>query len=158
MNMRSLQCLCTDVQDFDIVAILSNSIEVEEFQKLVTRYLSTPCPAYFGIFHIKEHQRQKPMLNIHYVNMYDILPPRLQSMRGVSEKSTQVILDTFGKYKYQGIKKLQTTRYLSYSWVLWVDSEGIAVQPFSMNALFDKYIEGACCHSEIKRECRELTC
>ena len=73
--------------------------------------------------------------------MFDTLPARLQNMDGVSPNNTQVILDVFGKYKYQGIKKLATTRYLSYSWVLWVDSEGVAVQPFSMNELFDKQME-----------------
>jgi hypothetical protein len=114
---------------------------VEEFKERVSRYLSLPCPAYFGRFEIEEGERQKPMLNMHYINMFDTLPDRLRNMDGVSPNSTQVILDVFGKYAYQGIKKLATTRHLSYSWVLWADSEGVVVQPFNMTEVFDKQIE-----------------
>jgi hypothetical protein len=81
------------------------------------------------------------MLKMRYVNMYDTLPDRLKNMEGVSAESTQAILDVFNKYKYQGIKKLAATRYLSYSWVLWADSEGVAVQPFRMMDLFNKQIK-----------------
>ena len=126
---------------------------MDDFRQQVNRYLSTPCPAEFGIWEIEESARQKPKLNMHYVNMYDILPHRLKKMEGVSPQDTQPILDKFGKYKYQAIKKVQTTRSLSYSWLLWVDSEGIAVQPFSMDDLFDKYIkrEWSTSHSPCSR-------
>jgi hypothetical protein len=138
LELRSLQCLCTDIQDFDIVAVLSNRYETLEFRELGDEYLGRPCPPWFGRFEVKT--QEKPMLNMRYVNMFDILPGSLKAFDGVSENTTEPLLATYGKYKYQGIKKLQTTRNFSYSHVLWLDSEGVAVQPFSMTDLFDKYI------------------
>ena len=136
MNIRSLQCLCTDIQKFDIVTILSNRKEVEEFEIHAIEYLSKPCPSPFGKFELK--QPHKPFPNLRYVNMYDVLPQTLKKMKDVNENSTQPIMDKVGKYKYQGIKKMQTTRYFSYEHVLYLDSEGVAVQPFSMGEIFDK--------------------
>ena len=141
LNIRSLQCLCTDIQTLDILVVLSNAIEVAEFRALSEQYFAKPCPDHFGIFPIAEHERQKPMPPLKFVNMYDILPSVLKSMQDVNENSTQAIHNVYGKYKYQAIKKLQTARYFAYRHVLWLDSEGIAVQPFSFQKVFDDYLK-----------------
>ncbi|KAK1484809.1 hypothetical protein CCUS01_15419 [Colletotrichum cuscutae] len=83
----------------------------------------------------------KPKINI--INMFDILPPVFHSMTTgkIRGNDTSALLKERGKYQYQTIKKMSAALELDYDYALWLDSEAIAVQPFSMRQTFDAYVK-----------------
>lgn len=135
--LRSLQCLCLDINTFNIHVVLSNAREVEAFKHKL-QALNASCPTTDGQPHLTTNQTSVSIPSIDVVNMYDILPSSMRHL--ATENDTSPILSN-NRFKYQGIKKLQTTRHFKYQHVLWLDSEGLAVQPFRLNEIFDAHVK-----------------
>ena len=136
---QSLKCLCTDLDEVDIHLIVSDSREAAEWKKREAKL--EPCGERWSRFDVPSHNvgRKNPKINV--VNLFDILPPLLKVSSDVNASDTSAILRDRGKYAYQSIKKLMAAIHMDFDWGLWLDSEAIAVQPFSMREVFDAFIE-----------------
>ncbi|WQF82246.1 hypothetical protein CDEST_07260 [Colletotrichum destructivum] len=115
--LQSLMCLCTDYTEVDINVIVPDSGEVDAFRGAVDNL--TSCGDTFSIFPVPPNNVNGPKANVHIINMFDILPPVFHSIT---------------------IKKLAAAATLEYDYALWLDSESIVVQPFSIRQMFDTYV------------------
>ncbi|KAL0941586.1 uncharacterized protein CTRU02_204349 [Colletotrichum truncatum] len=138
---QSLMCLCTDYNEIDLHIIVSDSNEIEAFRN-ATKGLKS-CGETYSIFKTPATNVNGPRPKLNIVNLYDILPTVFRSnYKGrISPNDTSVLLKEHGKFQYQTIKKLAAAVELKYDWGLWLDSEAIAVQPFSMRQAFETYIQ-----------------
>lgn len=50
------------------------------------------------------------------------------------------ILDTYGKFVYQSLKKLGAAKFLKYDYALFLDSDGMALREFTMRDIFMRYL------------------
>lgn len=132
--LQSLRCLCTDINDIEIAFVLSSTTEVSQFGNLVQSM--KPCGDHYGIYPMPANQTWNPQ--IHLMNLYDLLPSFLQ--KKVEPDNTNHLLEHYGKFKYQGLKKLLAARELRYDAALWIDSEAIVTQPFEMRPLFSQHL------------------
>ncbi|KAH8747608.1 hypothetical protein F5883DRAFT_382976, partial [Diaporthe sp. PMI_573] len=71
--------------------------------------------------------------------LYDILPDIFR-IEGVTPYDTSKILKERGKFQYQTIKKMVPAVNFDYNYGLWLDSEAIAIRPFSLREIFNTYI------------------
>lgn len=134
--MKSLTCLCTDIQDIPIAVILSNPAEVELLAFHLTQ--ESQCgPNYQGYDTLIAANLSAPP-QIDLVNFYDILP---DSLRELTSEDTQDLLDKYGKFKYQTIKKLVAAVHFDYDYAIWLDSEGFVIRPFSMQKVISDFAE-----------------
>ncbi|KAF9871208.1 hypothetical protein CkaCkLH20_11377 [Colletotrichum karsti] len=133
-------CPCTDYQEIDIHVIVSDSGEVELFQDALNGLKS--CGKRFSIFKTPASNVNQPKPKVNIVNLFDILSPAFHALTtgNITREDTSALLRERGKYQYQTIKKMAAAMELKYNWALWLDSEAIAVQPFSMRHTFDSYI------------------
>ena len=134
--MKSLTCLCTDIQDIPVTVILSNQAEVE----LLAVHLSqeSQCgPNYQGYDTSNVAHLSTPPL-IELVNLYDILP---KSLRELTSEDSQDLLNKYGKFKYQTIKKLVAAAQYDYDYAVWLDSEGFVLRPFSMQRVISDFVK-----------------
>ncbi|KAH0425370.1 hypothetical protein CcaCcLH18_11026 [Colletotrichum camelliae] len=138
---QSFMCLCTDYQEIDIHVIVSDSNEVTEFQNALNGLKS--CGESFSIFQTPPANVNGPKPKFNIVNLFDILPPVFHTLtKGkITGADTSALISERNKYQYQTIKKLAAAMELKYDWALWLDSEAIAVQPFSIRQTFDSYIK-----------------
>jgi hypothetical protein len=136
----SYKCLVLDKDDIDLNIILSDSKEVQMFEKELSS-LHERCPLQFGPTRLSEFEQtsRSALPKINLVNLYDLLPPQLQQQ--VKPDDTSKLLDTGLKFKYQGLKKLGSAEKLEYDYCLWLDSEAIVVQPFHMREVFDNFVK-----------------
>jgi hypothetical protein len=137
--LKSLTCLCTDIQTIPISVILSNKEEVTLLNLRLGQ--ETQCGNNFQQYnsHTVANLSKPPLLEI--VNLYDILPT---SIRAMTSENTLDLLQAFGplgKYKYQSLKKLAAAAFYDYDYGIWLDSEGFALRPFSMSAIISRYME-----------------
>ena len=95
-----------------------------------------PCGDHYGIYPMPVNQTWNPQIRL--LNLYDLLPPALQ--RDVRPDDTNHLLEQYGKYRYQGLKKLLAARELHYSVAMWMDSEAIVTQPFKLRPLFSQHL------------------
>ncbi|OLN87184.1 hypothetical protein CCHL11_03694 [Colletotrichum chlorophyti] len=139
--LQSLMCLCTDHSEVDIHVIVSDSGEVSVMQDALSG-LQT-CGQTFGIFPVPPQNRDGPKPNVNIVNFFDIIPPVFHSMtRGnITRDDTSALLKERGKLIYQALKKLAAAVKFDYDYALWLDSEAIVVQPFSIRKTFDEYVK-----------------
>ncbi|KAH9234620.1 hypothetical protein K456DRAFT_1835363 [Colletotrichum gloeosporioides 23] len=138
---QSFMCLCTDYQEIDIHVIVSDSNEVKEFQDALNGLKS--CGETFSIFQTPPANINGPKPKFNIVNLFDILPPVFHTLtKGkITGADTSALISERNKYQYQTIKKMAAAMELKYDWALWLDSEAIAVQPFSIRQTFDSYIK-----------------
>ncbi|GJD04442.1 hypothetical protein ColKHC_13267 [Colletotrichum higginsianum] len=138
--LQSLMCLCTDYKEIDINVIVSDSGEVDAFRGAVDNL--TSCGDTFSIFPVPSNNVNGPKTNGDIINMFDILPPVFHSIVNgkITREDTSAVLRERGKYQYQTIKKLAAAATLEYDYALWLDSESIVVQPFSIRQMFDAYV------------------
>ncbi|KHO00245.1 uncharacterized protein MAM_02168 [Metarhizium album ARSEF 1941] len=131
-------CLCLDHAEVDFYAIVSDSGEEKSFRGILDAL--QPCGQAFGRWDVPPSNINGPAPKVEIVNMYDILP---EFFRGdnVTRESTSYILDTYGKFAYQSIKKLASAMHFEYDHALWLDSEAIAVRPFRLRQTFDTHIK-----------------
>ncbi|OHF00710.1 hypothetical protein CORC01_04027 [Colletotrichum orchidophilum] len=141
--LQSYMCLCTDHSDIDFHVVVSDSNEVTMFQDAMKKLKS--CGPSFSIFPTPPMNINGPKPNINIINFFDILPPVFHSMTTgkIMGNDTSAVLKERGKYQYQTIKKMAAAAAvdLDYDYALWLDSEAIAVQPFSMRQTFDTYVK-----------------
>ncbi|KAK1579618.1 uncharacterized protein LY79DRAFT_592781 [Colletotrichum navitas] len=139
--LQSFVCLCNDYREVNIYVIVSDSSEHDLFLSALDGLM--PCRERFSIFPVPPGNVGKPRPNIKIINLYDILPPIIHTTTSgsMSPNDTSALLKERGKYQYQTIKKLAAAATLDYDWALWIDSESIAVQPFSIRQTFDTYIQ-----------------
>ncbi|GKT44599.1 uncharacterized protein ColSpa_04780 [Colletotrichum spaethianum] len=139
--LQSFMCLCTDYTEIDIHVIVSDSGEADMFNNMLNGLEA--CGEKFGIFPVPPKNFNGPKPNIKIVNLFDILPPVFHSLisDGITKEDTSALLRERGKYEYQTIKKLAAALTLDYDYGLWLDSESIAVQPFSMRQTFNTYVK-----------------
>ncbi|KAK2059650.1 hypothetical protein LY76DRAFT_645298 [Colletotrichum caudatum] len=142
--LQSFMCLCTDYREIKIYMIVSDSSEREALRAAMKKDL-VPCGERFSIFPVPAGNVGGRRPDVEIINLFDILPPVFHSLaesKGggkVTADDTSALLKGLGKFQYQTIKKLAAARALDYDWALWIDSESVAVQPFSMRAAFDAY-------------------
>ncbi|RDW62014.1 hypothetical protein BP6252_11447 [Coleophoma cylindrospora] len=137
--MKSLACLCTDIDEIPISAVLSNQAEVELFHARLQA--QSPCGSNFlnyNTSHVANNTHPKLLA---LENLYDILPPLLSNTSGLNHttRDTVGVLKQHGLYKYQSIKKLSAAARYDYDYALWLDSEGLAIRPFSMRETIRAY-------------------
>ncbi|KAK1978619.1 hypothetical protein LZ30DRAFT_598732 [Colletotrichum cereale] len=134
-------CLCTDYNEIDIHVVVSDSGEADLFNDALNGL--EPCGEKFGIFPVPLENVNGSRPNIKITNLFDILPPVFHSLvnGNITTEDTSALLHERGKYQYQTIKKLAAAATLNYDYGLWLDSESIAVQPFSMRETFDAYVK-----------------
>ncbi|KAF4921946.1 hypothetical protein CGCVW01_v005625 [Colletotrichum viniferum] len=139
--LQSYMCLCTDHQEVDIHLIVSDSKEVKAFQDAIDGLKR--CGERFSIFPTPKANINGPKPKINIINFYDIVPDAFRSIikGNISAGDTSALLNERGRYQYQTIKKLSAAIELEYDWGLWLDSEAVVVQPFSMREVFDSYIK-----------------
>lgn len=132
--LRSLRCLCTDINDIEIAFVLSSITEVSQFGKLIQDI--KPCGDHYGMYPMPVNQTWNPQIRL--LNLYDLLPPALQ--KDAKPDNTNHLLEKYGKYRYQGLKKLLAARELRYNVAMWIDSEAIVTQPFEIRPLFSQHL------------------
>ncbi|KAL2883857.1 hypothetical protein SGCOL_000490 [Colletotrichum sp. CLE4] len=139
--LQSYMCLCTDHSEIDFHVVLSDSKEVAVFQDAIKNLKS--CGPTYSIFPTPAMNINGPKPKINIINMFDILPPVFHSMTTgkITSDDTSALLNERGKYQYQTIKKMSAALEFDYDYALWLDSEAIAVQPFSMRQIFDAYVK-----------------
>ncbi|KAF5522821.1 hypothetical protein CGCA056_v006117 [Colletotrichum aenigma] len=139
--LQSYMCLCTDHQEVDIHLIVSDSKEVKAFQDAIDGLKR--CGERFSIFPTPKANINGPKPKINITNFYDIVPDAFRSIikGNISASDTSALLNERGRYQYQTIKKMSAAMELEYDWGLWLDSEAVVVQPFSMREVFDSYIK-----------------
>lgn len=131
-------CLCIDHAEVDFYAIVSDSSEKKSFQEMLDTL--QPCGRTFSRWDVPPNNINGPAVKVEIVNMFDILPNFFHG-NNISLESTSYILDTYGKFVYQSIKKLASAMHFEYDHGLWLDSEAIAVRPFRLRETFDTYIK-----------------
>ena len=132
--IRSLRCLCADINEIEIAVILSDSTELTQFRDLLEDMES--CGSRYDHFPLASEPIWNPRIRL--FNFYDFLPLELQAETKPDDTSS--LLEICGKYKYQSLKKLLSARDLRYDAAIWIDSEAIAVQPFSFRPIFSRQL------------------
>ncbi|RDW67011.1 hypothetical protein BP5796_09760 [Coleophoma crateriformis] len=137
--MKSLACLCTDIDEIPISAVLSNQAEIELFQARLQA--QSPCGSNFLNYNTSHVANNTHPRQLVLENLYDILPPPLSNMTGLNHttRDTVGVLQKHGLYKYQSIKKLAAAARHDFDYALWLDSEGLAIRPFSMRETIRAY-------------------
>ncbi|KAK2037745.1 hypothetical protein LZ31DRAFT_635847 [Colletotrichum somersetense] len=143
--LQSFMCLCTDYREIKIHMIVSDSYEQETLRAAIKNDL-VPCGERFSIFPVPPGNVGGPRPDVDIINLFDILPPVFHSLaesKGgggkITADDTSALLKMLGKFEYQTVKKLAAALALDYDWALWLDSESIVVQPFSIRTMFDAY-------------------
>jgi hypothetical protein len=135
--MHSFICLSTDIDQVEIAYILSNEAEVKDFRKRLNGIPA--CGRQFHRWPVDPEVDARPHPKFHLYNMYDLLPMELA--RFVEKEDTTSLHGKYEKFKYQSIKKMTAAYELDFDWAWWLDSEAIAVQPFSFRAIMDMYVK-----------------
>ncbi|OHW89971.1 hypothetical protein CSPAE12_11439 [Colletotrichum incanum] len=127
--------------EVDIHVIVSDSGEVDLFNDALSNLEA--CGERFSIFPVPPQNVNGPKPNIEVINLFDILPSAFHSLTSgnITREDTSALLEERGKYQYQTIKKLAAAATFKYDYGLWLDSESIAVQPFSIRETFNTYVE-----------------
>ncbi|KAJ6443293.1 glutathione-S-transferase theta, GST [Purpureocillium lavendulum] len=133
---QSIRCLCVDHHEIDFKIVVSDAGEADALRKLLDD--SKPCGQTFGRWDVPKPNRQRPVTSIDIVNMYDILPKTLLTSE-LTRNDTSELLKKHGKFGYQSIKKLAAAIHFNYDFALWLDSESVAVRPFSFRETFEAY-------------------
>jgi hypothetical protein len=128
-----------DLDQVDFHVIVSDSREAKEWKTF--ELMLEDCGETFGRFKVptKNMHARNPKINV--INLYDILPPVFKNSSNIFSNDTSALLTTHNKYIYQSIKKMAAALHLDYDYALWLDSEAIAVQPFSFRRVFDVFVE-----------------
>lgn len=132
--MHSFICLSTDIHEVEIAYILSNDDEMKQFRKLLDDMPA--CGRKFHRWPVDPSVDARPPPKYHLYNMYDLLPREIQHF--AEKEDTGELHGTFNKFRYQSIKKMTASYELDYDWAWWLDSEAIAVQPFSFRKIMDQ--------------------
>ncbi|GJC83508.1 hypothetical protein ColLi_06346 [Colletotrichum liriopes] len=127
--------------DIEIHAIVSDSGEVDLFNDAMNNLEA--CGERFSIFPVPPQNVNGPKPNIEITNLFDILPSVFHSLTSgnITREDTSALLEERGKYQYQTIKKLAAAAKFKYDYGLWLDSDSIAVQPFSIRQTFNTYVQ-----------------
>jgi hypothetical protein len=137
--LHSLKCLCVDIDDVDIYVIVSDTKELHYWRQMEEEI--PDCGRTFSRFNTPSGNIGRATPKTTIVNLYDILPARFHNSSTVFPHDTSAILRDHGKYAYQSIKKMAAALEFDYDFGLWLDSEALAVQPFSMRKVFDDYVK-----------------
>ncbi|KAK1981107.1 hypothetical protein LZ30DRAFT_593418 [Colletotrichum cereale] len=138
--LQSFMCLCADYREIKIHVIVSDSSERDLFRAALDDL--KPCGERFSIFPVPPGNVGGPRPDVDVVNFFDIIPPVFHELTvgNITAGDTSALLRERGKYQYQTIKKLAGAAAFDFDWALWIDSESIAVQPFSARRMFDAYV------------------
>lgn len=117
--------------------VVSNIDEERQFRDALERM--EECGQVYGRFNMTPETLEKPIPPANVVNLFDILPSVFMNS-SVNPGDTSALLAERGKFQYQTIKKLAAALEFDYDYALWLDSEAIAVQPFSLKYTFESYI------------------
>lgn len=134
-------CLCNDYSEIDIHVIVSDSGEAKTFEDALSSLKA--CERTFSIFPVPPANIKGPKPKVNIINLYDILPPVFHSLTegNITREDTSALLNERGKFQYQTIKKMAAAAELKYDYALWLDSEAIVVQPFSIRQTFESYVK-----------------
>ncbi|GJN79105.1 hypothetical protein PLIIFM63780_002618 [Purpureocillium lilacinum] len=135
---QSIRCLCVDHQEIQFKVIVSDSGEAAALRELLDG--SEPCGKTFGRWDVPMQNRERPITSVDIVNVYDILPKAFLTS-DVARNDTSKLLQELGKFGYQSVKKLAAAIRFNYDSALWLDSESIAVRPFSFRETFEAYVK-----------------
>jgi hypothetical protein len=126
--LHSMACLITDIEDINIAVILSSTAEVTDLETLLSDPSRTQnCTESYLNYNTKKsaHLRHPPILTLH--NLYDIFPASIQNLTHANDTSN--LVPTYGKYKYQAVKKLAAAAYFDFDYAILLDSEGFVIRP-----------------------------
>ncbi|WYZ43631.1 hypothetical protein EsH8_VII_000067 [Colletotrichum jinshuiense] len=134
-------CLCNDYSEIDIHVIVSDFGEAKTFEDALSSLKA--CERTFSIFPVPPANIKGPKPKVNIINLYDILPPVFHSITegNITREDTSALLNERGKFQYQTIKKMAAAAELKYDYALWLDSEAIVVQPFSIRQTFESYVK-----------------
>ncbi|PHH75887.1 hypothetical protein CDD82_4226 [Ophiocordyceps australis] len=136
---QSIRCLCVDHEKIDFYVVASNSDEVRDFGQLLENL--EPCSATYGRWQVPETNINGKVPHVNIINLYDILPSWLKLQQHAMPNNTSQLLGHHGKSAYQSIKNMAVALEYEYDFGLWIDSESIAVRPFSLRETFSAYLE-----------------
>ncbi|KAK0121837.1 hypothetical protein ONS95_010117 [Cadophora gregata] len=139
--LHSMACLITDISSIQISLILSSTSDIVALQTLLSSPTPPTCTSSYLSYNTTSSAQLTYPPNLTLYNLYDLLPPQIQTL--TSPNDTSSLVRTYGKYKYQSIKKLAAAAYLQYDYGIWIDSEGLVVRPVEFREMVREWLGGS---------------